>query len=129
MKPSFAPDGLASMSPCRIRVRRTGAEVAAQVQRATSIRRRLVGLLGRTALAEGEGLFLPGCRAIHTFGMRMSIDAIFVDRQWRVVAYREQLRPWRMPAPVWGAWGVLEVAPGTVRRVGLHIGDQLSAEG
>ncbi|MBI3322007.1 MAG: DUF192 domain-containing protein [Candidatus Omnitrophica bacterium] len=108
-----------------IQVERTQRSVAVEARAACSWRSRLVGLLGRRALAEGEALFFPHCRSIHTIGMRFPIDAIFVDRAWRVVAVRAHLGPGRLLLPVWGAWGVIEAACGTVERVGLNVGDRL----
>jgi uncharacterized membrane protein (UPF0127 family) len=89
---------------------------------------RLVGLLGRTALSEGEALIMPHCRSIHTLGMRFPIDVVFVDRDWRVVSLKSHLSPGRVTWPVWNAWGVVEVASGTLARVGLQVGDQLRPE-
>ena len=86
---------------------------------------RLVGLLGCDTLPAGEALIFPSCRSIHTWGMRFAIDAIFVDRRWRVVSLRSGVRPWRVVWPIWGAWGVVEVAAGTLGRIGLKVGDQL----
>jgi len=48
-----------------------------------------------------------------------------VDRAFRVVALREGLSPWRMIPPVWKAWGVIEIAAGSLKRVRLAVGDQL----
>ena len=46
---------------------------------------RLKGLLGRSGLGANEGLLLTPAPAIHTFFMRFPIDAVFVDREMRVV--------------------------------------------
>jgi uncharacterized membrane protein (UPF0127 family) len=111
--------------PWSIRVERTHAAVAGNARLARTWSSRLIGLLGRRGLEPGEALILPRCRSIHTFGMRFVFDAIFVDRAWRVVALRPDLSPWRLVLPVWGAWGVIEAARGTVARAGLRVGDQL----
>jgi hypothetical protein len=92
---------------------------------AHSWRSRLVGLLGHERLQAGEALILPRCQAIHMVGMRFAIDAIFVDRAWRVVALRQRLQPNSIGLPVWGAWGVIEASAGTIQAAGLEPGDQL----
>ena len=92
---------------------------------ARTLMARVKGLLGRRSLGAQEALILPRCRSIHTFGMRFAIDAVFVDRAWRVVAMRSRLVPGRLIFPVVGAWGVIELADGTVGRAGLIVGDQL----
>ncbi len=92
---------------------------------ATTFLARARGFLGRDRVADGEAIVFPSCRSIHTVGMRCAIDAIFVDRQWRVVALTPRLRPWRWVPPVWRAWGVIEVASGTIARAALRLGDHL----
>ena len=99
--------------------------LAARVRVAGSLWSRIKGLLGRQALEAGEGLVLPRCRSIHTCGMRFAIDAIFVDKDFRVVALKRGIGPWRVVPPVWRAWGVVEVAAGTLARLGLKLGDHL----
>ncbi|MBI4322862.1 MAG: DUF192 domain-containing protein [Candidatus Omnitrophica bacterium] len=99
--------------------------VAQRAQAARGLLARMVGLLGRDALPAGEAMVFPWCNSIHTVGMRFPIDAIFVDQQWQVVSWRSGVRPWRVVWPVRGAWGVVEMAQGTLDRLGLKVGDQL----
>ena len=56
---------------------------------------RMRGLLGRTGLAQGEGLLLQPAGSIHTFFMRFPIDAVFLDRERRVVSIAPDVKPWR----------------------------------
>ena len=46
---------------------------------ATTRRARLLGLAHLSAADAGPGLLIPGCRSIHTFGMRFPIDVVFLD--------------------------------------------------
>ena len=74
---------------------------------------RLRGLIGRRDLPPGRGLLILRCNAIHTFFMRFPIDAVFYDRQDRVVRTVRNIRPWRLF--VWGGFRavkVLETAAG-----------------
>ena len=43
------------------------------------------GLLGTNSLPSGEGLLIEHCSSIHSFWMRYAFDAIFLDRQGRVI--------------------------------------------
>jgi uncharacterized protein len=85
---------------------------------------RLKGLLGRTGLDRDEGLLLRPAPAIHTFFMRFPIDAVFVDRELRVVGVAPRLSPWR-----WArrprARAVLELPAGESERRGVRIGERL----
>jgi uncharacterized membrane protein (UPF0127 family) len=87
---------------------------------------RLRGLLGRSELRPGEGLLLRPASAIHTCFMRFPIDAVFLDRDWRVVGISGDVRPWRA-ASSRGAKAVLELPAGESSRRGLQLGDQLVA--
>ena len=86
---------------------------------------RMRGLLGRSGLAAGEGLLLRPAGAIHTHFMRFEIDAVFLDRDLRVVDVRSALRPWRM-ARKRGAKAVLELRAGEAQRRGIAVGDVLA---
>jgi uncharacterized membrane protein (UPF0127 family) len=100
---------------------------------ATSFGQRLMGLMGRASLPEGEGLFLPDT-SIHMMFMRFPIDALFVSPETpggtrRAVATREHLPPWRgLVMPVRGAQGVIELPAGTLARLGVRAGDELVFE-
>ena len=87
---------------------------------------RMKGLLGRSELRSGEGLLLRPASAIHTFFMRFPIDAVFLDREWRVVGIADDVAPWRTAARK-GAKAVLELPAGESARRGLRPGDVLVA--
>jgi len=82
------------------------------------------GLLGRSALAPGEGLWILPCEAVHTFGMRFPIDLVYLDRKLRVRKVRSGVVPWRMSACLL-AHSVLELAQGTVQKTQTMPGDRL----
>jgi uncharacterized protein len=85
---------------------------------------RMRGLLGRAALASGEGLLLAPAPSIHTAFMRFPIDAVFLDSELRIVKLVPDLRPWRV-ASASGARRVLELRHGEIARRGLTVGQQL----
>lgn len=85
---------------------------------------RMRGLLGRSGLPAGEGLLLQPAPSIHTAFMRFPIDAVFLDRELRVLRVVERLRPWRA-ASQRGARAVLELSAGESARVGVRAGDRL----
>ena len=102
-----------------------GVVLARRVAVADSWWRRLLGLHGRPPLAEGEGLLLVPCRAVHMLGMRYPIDVAFLDREGRVVAVHAALGPgqrtgWHRAAEV-----ALEVPAGTLGRAAIRPGDRL----
>jgi uncharacterized membrane protein (UPF0127 family) len=88
---------------------------------------RVKGLLGRRDLPEEEGILIRPCSSIHMFFMRFPIDAVFLDRDFRVLKVAPNLRPWRM-ASKRRAKIVLELAAGRCERAGVQEGDRLALE-
>ena len=82
---------------------------------------RLRGLLGRSGLSSGEGMLLRPAASIHTAFMRFPIDAVFLDRDDRVLKVVTELAPWRTAA-CRGARAVLELQAGEAARRGLRAG-------
>lgn len=88
---------------------------------------RMKGLLGRTSLAEGEGLWFPHETSIHTFFMKFAIDVAFLNREGKVIALYHSLKPWRH------TWihlfalggGTIEASAGLFKRAGLKKGEEL----
>lgn len=92
---------------------------------ASAARRR--GLLGMDRLPPSAGLWIAPCEAIHTFGMKMPIDAIFLDQTLQVRKLRPNLSPARISLCM-RAHSVLELHVGTVARTGTSVGDRLRFE-
>lgn len=104
---------------------RDDAVVCAHATVADNVFKRLRGLLGRASLAEGEGMLFRGESSIHSAFMRFRFDAVFLDRELRVVGLAEDIPPWRVRAAK-GARNILELGTGEISRTGLAIGDQLA---
>ncbi len=99
--------------------------VCARVEVADNILRRMRGLLGRASLPAGGGMLFRGESSIHSAFMRFEFDAIFMDRELRVVGLAENIPPWRARAAK-GTRNILELAAGEIARTGVRIGDQLT---
>jgi len=99
-------------------------ETIAKVWHARGYFDRLRGLLGR-ALPEDGGMLLTPCSAIHTIGMGYAIDALYLDRQGRVLRIDESLKPGRILPQQRGARHTLELPEGCAKRRGISAGDIL----
>jgi len=86
---------------------------------------RLVGLLRDKILAEGDGLWIVPCNSIHSIGMKFEFDAIFLDKNLRVVHLMREMKPWRISKLVFAAHSVLEVPAGLIARTATEVGDTL----
>ncbi len=100
-----------------------------RVKIADSFLSRFCGLMGRKRLPECVGLMLAPCSSIHMCFMRFSIDAVYIDREYRIRKIVRRLRPWIGFSVCSGAWGVLELAAGEAERLGLQPGQRLKEEG
>jgi uncharacterized membrane protein (UPF0127 family) len=112
----------------RVRNEMRGTALAERCRMASSLRDRTVGLLGTRSLPAGEGLWIERSPSIHMFFMRYAIDAVFVDRDGRVVRVVENLRPWRIVAWVRRAADCVELPVGAARAAGVQVGDRLLRE-
>jgi uncharacterized membrane protein (UPF0127 family) len=115
-------------TPIRLVNRTRGALLADRVEVAAAMGERLRGLLGRAELPSGSALAIAPCAAIHTFFMKFAIDALFLDREGRVVRALPGLRPWRATRFHRQAAQVVELPAGTLARTGTREGDQLAFE-
>lgn len=88
---------------------------------------RLRGLLASPPLLSSEALVLKPCSAVHGFGLQYTIDVAFIDREG-VILRCAQLKPYSLITS-WRAHAVVEMANGTIERLGLRPGQQLTIEG
>jgi uncharacterized membrane protein (UPF0127 family) len=75
---------------------------------ARSPRSRLLGLALLRRPPPGSALLIPGCRSVHTFGMRFALDLVFLDRSGRPVRVVRGVAPGRVVS-CRAAAGVLEL--------------------
>lgn len=90
--------------PCR---RALGIEIPV----ASTRRSRLLGLAWLDADRAGRGLLLPGCRSVHTFGMRFALDVVFLDAAGGELRWVQGVAPARFVAER-RAHSTLELVPG-----------------
>jgi uncharacterized protein len=107
-----------------------GTDLATNLEVASSLWAKFIGLMGRSSLAPGAGLWLPDSNGIHMMFMRFPIDAVFLGRAAGggrarpVVAMYRGLRAWTGLVPfVRGAHGVLELPVGVIDSTRTEVGD------
>ena len=81
-----------------------------KVIEARSLLERLRGLMFQSSFKGLDGMMIIPCSSIHTFFMKMSIHAIFLDKMNRVIKIYENLGPWRVTAIFFNAQKVLEIS-------------------
>lgn len=105
-----------------------GTIACARVEEAETSEARSRGLLGRSGLDAGAGLWIVPCEWVHMFGMKFPIDIVVLDRNLRVVGVKRDLRPGRIGPLFWGAHSTLELPVGAIAASGTAKGDQLAWE-
>ncbi|MBI4115842.1 MAG: DUF192 domain-containing protein [Candidatus Omnitrophica bacterium] len=99
--------------------------IADSVREAGPIFERMRGLIGHPNLKSGEGLLLPRCQGIHTFGMGYPIDVVYLDREGHVIRLASHLLPNSFGPVLFRARFVLELPEGTIERSQIELGDRL----
>lgn len=102
--------------------------LALRVKVADSVLGRLVGLLGRQSLKPDSGVWIVPANSIHSIGMLFSFDVVMIDKDFKVVALRELVRPFRVVWPKRQAESVLELPAHSIFRSRTEVGDQLLIE-
>jgi uncharacterized membrane protein (UPF0127 family) len=102
--------------------------LAERVEVAGTSEARKRGLLGRTGLDAGTGIWLVPCEWVHMFGMKFAIDIVVLDKNGVVVGVQEALRPGWIGKLFWRAHSTLELPVGTIRASGTAKGDRIVCE-
>lgn len=97
-----------------------------RIETADTFAARLLGLMGRENLPNGDGLLLENCGCIHCFFMKFPIDVIYLDGD-RKVMYIETVKPWKAGTFKYlfshKKISVLEVNAGEAK--GVQIGEEM----
>ncbi|WP_368736066.1 DUF192 domain-containing protein [Ectobacillus ponti] len=109
----------------RLSQQTAGKSIPFRIKRADTFLSRLKGLMFRRQPLQQEGLWLLPCSSIHMCFMNFSIDAVFLDKNNRVVRLASHVKPWRFIAPVTSASSVLELPAGSIEMLHLQTGDTL----
>jgi uncharacterized membrane protein (UPF0127 family) len=106
----------------------TGGVIATEVRLVDRPLERLTGFLNRDEVSPNEGLWFRRCCAVHTFGLRMRVDFIFLDEQDRVVRTAPNVSQNRVKITCPQASSVIELGGGALERCDLLIGDRVILE-
>ncbi len=105
---------------------RTGKVLAEELEMPTTFIGRGLGLMFRSRLEPGRGMWLIPCNGIHMMFMNFAIDAVFLDTKERVKKVYRKLPAWYgIVVLEWGAHSVLELPPGSTSEIDLQRGDQI----
>ena len=101
-----------------------GVNIATRVQLAATSKERRKGLLGIRHLDRESGLWICPCEAVHTFGMAITLDVVFLDRHHRVRKINAGVKVNRI-AFCFTACSVVELAAGSLEATQTRVNDRL----
>lgn len=112
-----------------------GITLATRTRVAGTSAERRRGLLGAESWGQGDALWIAPCEAIHTFGMKWPIDAVFLGKRRPDKSQPDGSRQIRKLSPglpprcialCWKAASVLELPAGVLLESGTQVGDILT---
>jgi len=86
---------------------------------------RLIGLLNRSSLKEGEALVLKPSCSIHSLFMRFTIDVIFLDKTSKVIGALSSFKPFRFSPIYVKSKLAIELPENTIKLTKTKIGDTI----
>jgi len=92
----------------------TQQEISSNLLLADTIISRMKGLLGRDTMPADMALWIKPCKGVHTFGMKFSIDVIYLDKNNTVIALEKNLRPNKMTRVYLKAASVIELPENSI---------------
>jgi len=102
-----------------------GITIGDKIELADTSLKRMFGLLGRSGLDAGGGLWIKPSSGVHTVGMAFGIDVVGLDRNHKVIKLWRCLVPFRVTSVSFRMRSVLELPCGTISRSQMELGDQL----
>lgn len=106
----------------------TDSGIILQVKIADTFLTRLCGLMMRRPLPPATALLIAPCNSIHMCFMRFAIDAVYLDRQGKILKITRHLRPWLGLSACWHAYSVLEMTAGQADALGLQPGQTFTIQ-
>ena len=103
----------------------SGTMIANHTEVAETSFTRMKGLLGRTSLDAGAGLWIKPSSGVHTIAMKFAIDVIGLDGNRRVIKLWQNLVPYRITSVSTKLRSVVELPSGRIAECSVKLGDML----
>lgn len=100
--------------------------LAENVHVANHFFQRLRGWMGKRKVLPHEGLLLQPCNSIHTFFMKIEIDACFLDADNHIVFMLERIKPYSVSPIIQSANKILELQGGRLEFLKISIGNTVT---
>ncbi len=108
-----------------MKILKNNITICERVLYANTAIKRLIGLLGKSNFNEIDGLLLFPCSQIHSFCMRFDFDAVYLDKNNKIVDLFQNIKHNRILPYGIKTKKVLELPAGVILEKELKIGDIL----
>ena len=71
-----------------------------------------------------DGLLIENCKIIHSFFMKFSFDAVFLDKDLKVIATYSNFKPFKISKFYSKSNYVLELPQGTIKKLKINLFDK-----
>lgn len=92
---------------------------------ANTVLSRMIGLLLKKSFQNTDGLLLMPCSQIHSIGMKFNFDAVYLDKDYKIIATYNNVEKNRILPYNNLVKSVLELPEGAIQANKLEIGDVL----
>lgn len=99
-----------------------------KIKTAKSLWDKGLGVIGWKDFRGYNGVLLPETTAVHTFFVRMPLDIVFLDADFKIIKIVEDLKPWSFSPIVWQAKHTLELPKGSVQKHKLELGTKVQLQ-
>ena len=89
---------------------------------ANTFLKRFKGLMFSKELPDENALYIMPCNEIHTFNMKYSIDVLYLDKNNKILAINEDMKPGRIGKHVKKAVSVVELPNGKIKKKKIEVG-------
>lgn len=100
-------------------------EIAGHARVTKNMFQRIIGLLFRKNFFEFDALVITPCTGIHSIGMRFEFDAVYLDRNLRVLKVFSNVTPNRVLPILFKVFYVAELPANTINLRDIAVNDVL----
>lgn len=75
-----------------------------------------------------DGYLIKNCQIIHSFFMKFSFDAVFLDKDFQVVALHPEFKPFRISKFIKKSKYVLELPEGSIKKFEINLRDKFEVK-
>lgn len=90
--------------------------------------KKALGLIILNDFKTFDGVIIKNCKIIHSFFMKFSFDAVFLDSEYNVIAMYSEFKPNRVSKYVKRAQYVLELPKGVIKKSKIKLYDKLEVK-